>query len=166
MRRKLICGVLLGSAMLLAGCGNNSGNLDDLISTTSTDATELLNEINSFIASQPAQDGITIACSLFNGGGAAWQTWTGSHTVSDTNATDAKAAKAGADALCSGSNPQNTVDAIQKVVSATVAILVALHTEEDASPATTPTTTTPATIAPADPPPAASSPADATATSQ
>lgn len=152
-----ICG-----ALMLAGCATDgTGNsLDDIISGTTTDATALVKQIDDFIASQPAQEGITIACAVLNGGSAAWTTWTDSKSPNATDAADAAAAMAGAKALCSGTNPQNTADAVNKVVTAAVAVLIDLHTEKAAVPATAPTT------APTDTTPATTTPADTTATSQ
>ena len=150
--KRLAIAAICGGALMLAGCATDgTGNsLDDIINGTTTDATALIKQIDDFIASQPAQEGITIACSFLNGGSAAWTTWTASKAPNATDAADAKAAMDGVKALCSGTNPQDTADAVNKVVTAAVAVLVDLHNEKARSPATAPATTSPAETTPDD----------------
>jgi len=119
--RKLICGAVLGVSLLLAAC--NGG-------------TPPLTQIDSAIASQNVQTGIEFACLGMQGAKAGWDVWVGSHKVSDADKQKAEAAYAGVTQLCTAPYPQNTADAVAKVVAATVAVIGALHAEQGGATAT------------------------------
>lgn len=95
-----------------------------------------LTQIDETIASQNVQTGIEFACLGLQGAKAGWDVWVSGHNVSDADKHNADVAMAGVQALCTPPYPQNTADAVAKVVSATVAVIGALHAEQGGAVAT------------------------------
>lgn len=116
VRKLIIAAVVSGYTVMLAGCSGATSTAD-------------LTKIDQTIGSQDVQTGIQFACIALQGAEAGWTAWTAGHTISTDNLKNAQAAIAGAAALCTPPYPQNTADAVSKVISATVVVVTALKAE-------------------------------------